>query len=265
MSTDIQALTDSVKKKANWLKWGLGIGAVALVAPFIWMMVYAMLGVAALGAATLIAIGVGLALVNLSPVLAMKFQNAKIKAIIAEAEKNPIPTLWEGHRKDAEELAEMNKAIEDYATEINNVRSRMQSLSKDLSQEDKDGFENDIATLEQDLTLQEQDYEQAMTDHAAQEVQIKRASAIWDLNMAVNKASSKNMNRAEETMAKIKRETALDAVNASMNRSKAQLRARIRARANAANAGPGKPALTHQPADVIEMEPAKDVTYALRK
>lgn len=255
-STEVQTLIDSVKSKSTKLKWAIGLGAALVLAPVTWAIGYAVLGATFAGAALALAGAVGLTVVNLTPVFLMKLENRKIQMIIDEANRNPIPTLWNEHKKDAEDLAEMLSAIEDYATEIGNVESKMKRLTTDLTPDDLASFESDINAMKTDLALQEQDYAEAMDNHNKQEVQIKRASAIWDLNMAVSAANAKNVNRAEETLAKIKRETALDAVTSSMNRSKAQLRARILNRAGTGQLTgvDRRPALSNSPSDVIDVQ-----------
>lgn len=248
-------MIEKIKRKSNIAKWGLGLGAALVLAPLTWYVAYAVLGAAFLGAAVALAGVVGLTVVNLTPVFLMKLENRKIQMIMAEATRNPIPTLWAGHKQDAEDLDGMLQSIEDYATEIGNVDSKMQKLTSDLTPQDLEAFKQDIDAMRHDLQLQEQDYSDAMKAHANQEVQIKRASAIWDLNMAVSAANAKNVNRAEETIAKIKRETALDSVTSGMNRSKAQLRSRILNRMNSQSVGTSHPlSITNQPAeDVIEV------------
>lgn len=226
----LEVVKERVLRRANIAKWGLGLVGVLLVAPVIWMLAYAVLGAAALGVSLVVAGVVGLTIVNMAPVVTMKLANAKIKAIMAEAARNPIPTLWNEWEKDGEELREFEKAIADYATEIENVQSKAKKLTVDLKPEDLQQFQDDIDAMRQDLALQQGDLDQARQEHEQFRLEVKRASAIWDLNMAVSKANAKNLNRAEETMARIKKETALDTVTASMNRSKAQLRERIRSR-----------------------------------
>lgn len=253
MSTDIQPIIDEIKKRANWKMWGLGLGAALLLGPIAWFLASALLGIAAAGVSAAIAGAVVLTVINVAPWFTMKMANTRIALIIAEAQRNPIPTLWEGWRRDGEELAQYNASITEYEGEIHAVEAKMQKLTKNLTPEDIASFERDLVVLRQDLTLQIQDYDDALRQHGLHELEINRASAIWDMTMAMNKANAKNLNLAQTAMEKIKKDTALDAVSKSMGRSKAQLGARIRARANVANAGPGTPALSHNPSPVIDI------------
>jgi hypothetical protein len=197
-STEVQVLIEKIKKKSNWAKWGIGLVGVLLLAPLVWAMAYAILGAAFLGTSLALAAAVGLVVINYTPVFMMKLQNARINAIIAEANKNPIPTLWNEFEKDTVEVDEMEAAI-------------------------------------------------------GEKVEIERASAIWDLGMAMNKANAKNLAaQRESTISRIKKETALDSVTASMNRGKVALRQRINSRRRVADEG-GAPRLGMSTPDVIEM------------
>jgi multidrug efflux pump subunit AcrB len=232
--TDIDTLKDQVRKKAKWLKYGLAAAAIILIGPLFYWLAYALVGAALAGIAAGFAFCVAGALAAIGPYLAMKFENTRINLILAEAAQNPIPTLWNQHRKDQEEVEEMAKAILDYDTEIENLKGKARTLSSDLSPDDLAAFDSDIRAMQEDLALQVEDLDNARADLAKQALEIKRAAAFWQLNMAVSAANSKNVaSRAEDTMARLKKETALDSVTSSTNRSKAQLRARIRNRTSA--------------------------------
>jgi len=230
---DIEVLKGQIQRKAKWLKYGLAATGIIIVGPLFYLLAYAMLGVAFASGAALLAWAAASALTAFAPVISMKFENAKINMIMAEATKNPIPTLWAAHEVDAKDLADMEQAIVDYETDILNVRDKTTQLAKDMKPEDVVLFENDIRAMEADLALQQQDLLEAQQAHKAQEVAITRAAAIWELGMTVSRANQRNMaDRAASTLQRIKKETALDAVTDSMNRSKAQLNRRIRNRAS---------------------------------
>jgi hypothetical protein len=241
---DINQAIETAKKRFTIAQWVIGIGGGLLVAMFAWIAVVAALGAAAVGTAFAIAATVGLAIVNATPVVIKKASNMRIEALMreqnrhlaaiqAEAERNPIPTLWNQHAEDGKEIQEMKDALMEYAAEIGNVQAKAKKLSSALRPEDLEAFNQDIAMMQADLELQEQEYAETVAAHKAAEVEIQRASAIWDLQMAVENANAKNANRVQDTLSKIKRDTALDAVTAKLNTSKAKLRARIRERAPA--------------------------------
>ena len=253
MSTDIDTVVASIKAKSNRAKVALTILGVLLLAPLAWYLALAIFGAAMLGLALAFAGAVGATVIAGVPWLLTRLANKRIEWVIAEAQRSPIPTLWAGHQQDASDIEAMADAITEYATEIGNAQDKARKLERDLLPQDLASFQRDVAAMQHDLELQEEDLRQARLDHAKQEAEIKRASAIWDLNMAVASANARNMfSRATDTLAKIKKDTALDAVTTSMNRSKAQLRRRIQER-TAAHAAP---VLTHQDANVIDLAPA---------
>ena len=249
---ELNQVIETSKKRFTIAQWVIGIGGGLLFAMFAWIAVVAALGAAAVGTAFAIAGAVGLVIVNATPVFIKKARNMRIEALMkeqnrhlaaiqAEAERNPIPTLWNQHAEDAKEIQEMNDALLEYAAEIGNVQAKAKKLSSALRPEDLEAFNQDIAMMQADLALQEQEYAETVAAHKAAEVEIQRASAIWDLQMAVENANAKNANRVQDTLSKIKRDTALDSVTAKLNTSKAKLRARIRERTSA-----GVPTTIHQ-------------------
>lgn len=254
LSTDLQSAIDKISKKSTALKWVAGLAGVVFIGFTVWAILYIALGVAALGL-TLAVTGIaGAAFIHWWPTYMDRLRTRKIERIIEDARKSPIPTLWDEHDKDGIEINGFASAIEDYATEIGNCQSKARSLSKDLQPQDLEQFENDIALMQEDLLLQEHDLAELRADHKKQEVEIKRAAAIWDLNMAVSKANAKNLSaRREETISRIRKETALDSVTSSMNRSKAQLRTRINSRRQMGTGASSTLAISSNPSDVIDV------------
>lgn len=230
-STEVQTLVNKIKKRSNIAKWGIGMAAVLLLAPLVWYVAYAVLGAAFLGLSLAVAGVVGLAIIHFTPVVMMKLENAKINAIMAEANKNPIPTLWNEYEKDVQEADEFQQSIQDYSAEIENVKSKRDKLASKLTEKDLSTFDADIAAMQEDCRLQEQELLELRITLQRQQTEIERAAAIWDLGMAVNKANSKNQAaQRESTLSRIRKETALDSVTANLNRGKAALRQRINSR-----------------------------------
>lgn len=252
-NNEMQVLIEKIKKKSTFMKWGIGLAGVLLLAPLVWALAYAILGAAFLGLSLTIAGAVGMAIIYYTPVFMMKLQNAKINAIIAEAQKNPIPTLWSEFDKDTGEVDEMEQAIGEYGTEIENVKSKRDKLASKLTAKDLEAFDGDIATMEEDFQLQQTELAELRTGLDKQKVEIERASAIWDLGMAMNKANAKNLAaQRESTLSRIKKETALDSVTASMNRGKVQLRMRIQSRRRVAE-GDGVQRIALSPTESLEI------------
>ena len=230
-NSEIQTAIENIKSKMSKTKWVIGILGVMVLAPLTWILAYGILGLAAAGGALAVA-GVVAATIwyGTEPFL-MRLQNKRIQLIMEEATKNPIPTLWNEHAKDQKEVNDLEQAIIDYSTEIGNCISKKDKLVSKLKPEDIESFENDIRLMQEDLRLQEEDLQELKDGLVKQQAEIERASAIWDLGMAVSKANAKNLSaQRQETLSKIKRETALESVTSNMNRGKAQLRMRINSR-----------------------------------
>ena len=234
---------DDIKKArlATKLKWGLALLGALIIAPVVFLIVKGLVGLALAGA-------IGLVIVQMAPVFSMKLANWKLKLIVGEAQKNPIETMIADLQDDRDARNEADQSITDYETEIGNIESNMQALTSDLHPDDIAAFRQDIAAMRTDLQLQQVDLSQFDAEIAKKEIEVRRAQAIWKMNMVIDAANAKhNARRADETMKKIKSQTAIDAVSRSSAAARAQLNQRIRNRKS------GAPALTHQPADVIEM------------
>lgn len=251
MSTDIDTMVGAIQKKSKWIKLGVGIGVVTLLGPILWFAVSAMLGAAALGLATALVGAICLAIVNFTPVVAMKLENAKINAIKAEATKNPIPTLQASLIEDKKARDEDDRAITDFDSEISNIEDKFDTLTRDLTPKDVDKFRSDIEEMKTELFAQQKDLAEVDRIIGLKEVAIKRASAIWQLSMVIGGANAKFSQRnADAAIKQIKEETAIDSVNKAMATSRAQLRQRVRNRQEA----PSPLGITSQPTNVIEME-----------
>lgn len=244
-----------VSKKSTFLKWGLGIAGVLLIGPFAWWLAYSLLGIAAAGVAAGVAGAVGLAWVYGSEVVVMKLKNRQIMAIQAEATKNPIPTLWSVHEAEKNELAQVRALVVSFAAEIENVRSKADSLDGQLTKEDIDAFRADADLMEVDLRAQEEAYDEAVRGLEDFRLQIVRAAAIWDMNMAMAKANAFSQKRAMDTLQQLKRDTALDSCVRRMNTSKAELRMRVRARHHSSSVVESLPAPAAS-GEVLDFTPA---------
>lgn len=242
---DIQDLDPRKMKIATGLKWALGLLGALIIAPVIFLIVKGLVGLA-------LAAIVGLAVVNFMPVLSMKMANWKWKLIVAEAQKNPIETMYEELADDRNARAESDQEITAYETEINNIESNMTSLTTDLQPEDIETFRREIAAMREDLALMQIDLTQFDAEILKKDVEVRRSKAIWQMNMVIDSANKRyNTRLAEATMKKIKTQTAIDAVSRSSAAARAQLNQRIRNRKAGTMPTATVAALAHQPPDLI--------------
>jgi hypothetical protein len=171
----------------------------------------------------LIACGViGLAAVTFGPVIADKAANWRLKMLKAEAAKNPVETLQL-------QLIERRTALEENLESIGKLRAnnmdfadKVQVFKRDFPEEATQ-FEAQLESMNELLREHEQKYTEATTATDQFEKEIRRADAIWKMTLAAADAAHGAKLTIEDFTAKIKKETALDAIQSGMNRSFSEL------------------------------------------
>lgn len=252
VTDDVQVIIERIKKKSNLAKWAAGITGSVLIVFAVWTILYAVLGLLALGASLATAAIAGAAFINWWPGYLERLQTRKIERVIQRARQSPIPTMWDEHSKDVAEADQFETSIVEYDTEINNCINKRKQLAPNLTESDLVEFDGEIAEMQRDLALQEADLAQVRDDIAKQEVAIKRFSALWDLAQARNKANEKNVGaRREDEISRLRKDSAMDSVTDALNSSKAKMRARINARRKFTTGSPA--VLENNPSEVIEV------------
>lgn len=192
------------------------------------------------GAITLMVAGVvgaiGFGLIGLAPVAALKFANYKeraiqeenvdnIKKIKSAAQENPIPTLYLDLANRQKEAADFEERVaKNDALYKKNVRKTNEFI--------KQYSENDpaITTLKEQLQL----HEQAIKAQVAQldvvkksvsqyESTVKRADDLWEISKGIQEANEILENQ-QDIFSRIRKDTALDAVENSVNLAFSQMR-----------------------------------------
>src|ERR1035437_1881192 len=217
MST--QLTPEQRKQRTETLIKIAGVGGVALlIGPF------AMTILSGLGA--LVALGITAAIayvaINMTSVFAMKVANWRLKAIKAEAMKNPCETLQN-------EYIKKQHALEDYRTNIARFAAQVMAFADQVKGYVKDGLEDaqtyveQLNKMKQLLELRKQKYQDAQDMLAQFSETIARTEKKWKMAcaaMAMNEAAGEI---AGDAFDKICIETALDSVQTKLNESFAEL------------------------------------------
>lgn len=231
---EVQVLLDNVAASLKKKKWLFGLAAVLLLPMVVWWLAYAILGAAALMASLGIAAAVGLAIVYYAPVVEMKLRNARQNAIIAEATKNPIPTMRAEWEKDGEEIEQFRASIVKFDTAVEAAKKQVDKLAADMTAADLQEFQDDYDTKKADVAAQYQDLANLEEGHRKADVEIKRLNAIWESANAMSKAGALNMGtRKLDAISAIKRDAAFNAIVEANAAAKAQMRARMEQRKSA--------------------------------
>lgn len=200
---------------ATWAKWGLGIAGAAIVAPAVFLAIKGMVGLIVAGV-------LGLAIVHGAPVLSMVFANWKIKAVKAEAMRNPVETMQHVYMEKTAAVKAFAKRVEDFATEVRNFGDKLDGFRAQFPAE-APRFQETFSQMQQLLKLRRQRLAETREELLRFDGEIKKADAIWKMSLAASSMHRAAGMTEDSIMQRIKTETAVDAVQSSLNRALSQL------------------------------------------
>lgn len=186
-----------------------------LVSPFIWATIGGALGILTAGI-------IGVIVINFVPWFASALANWRLKALKYEAAKNPIETLQNDYAQKRQALIEFKQRIESTVGELFKFKGKLEGFKKKFPA-DAANYDKQYAQAVELLDRRKQRYKEGREKLALYEAEIERASAIWEMALAtaeMNKAASVDN---ESIVAKIQRDTALDAVQKALGMAFADL------------------------------------------
>jgi DNA repair exonuclease SbcCD ATPase subunit len=222
----ITSLKDSVSKKVSTLKWVLAGVVLIILGPAI------LTGVLA-GTAALIAGVIAFAAVQMFPVFSRYLVNKRtemliaeanrhLQAVKAEARKSPIETMQNVFQEQARQLKERADKITKFATKVNKYGQQVQELKKRFPS-DAATFDRVHADMAELLKRRQAKWKEAKAKHDQSSHEIERAQAIWEMGQATAELRESAGDLEAEFMQKIRRETAMDAVQESLAAAMADL------------------------------------------
>lgn len=208
-------MDDRKKILATRVTWALGLAAAALLAPVIVMAVQGLIGVA-------VATVVGLAIVHGAPVVGMTFANWKLKAIKAEAIRNPVETMQAVLIEKSSAVDAFSRRVEDFSTEVRNFSDKLDGFRAQFPAEAQK-FEETLRNMQRLLDLRRKRLAEARGELQRFEGEISKADAIWKMAQAASSMHRAAGMTEDSIMQRIKTETAVDSVQSSLNRALSQL------------------------------------------
>lgn len=201
-------------------KWKLILGGlgILIIAPLTTTLLWGVVGLLAI----LVGAVIGLAAIAWAPVFSMKLANARIKAIIAEADKNPIETMIAIDIARTQELAEKDQHLEDWDTELSNFDDEVIDMKKHYPEE-AGKYERISAQMHDALEAARKEQGQTRQDLYEFEQAIKKAKMLYKMALAAQRVTAFSKSAEEKVMENIKTEVAFDAVRSNLNRSFARL------------------------------------------
>jgi hypothetical protein len=201
----------SNKTKVRIIKWAIIGLCIAVGAPLAILLIKGLVGL-------IVAAVLGLAAINLAPVIAMKFANQKVKMIVTEAETNPIETLYNELNEKRQAAEKFKDSITAFRTEVRNFEQKT-SVFKQQYPEDAGRFESQLETMNKHLAFREGRYKQVQQEMQRFSDAIERAKALWDMSQSAQRMNKIAGMQSSDTFAQIKTDAALDSVMNSVNKA----------------------------------------------
>jgi hypothetical protein len=216
--TQIQDL--ELKKLKLDTKWKLILGSLGIlvIAPLTTTLLWSVLGLLAV----ILGGGIGLAAIAFAPVFSMKLANARIKAIMAEADKNPIETMIAVDIARTQELAEKDQHLEDWDTELSNFYDEVIAMKKEYPEE-ACKYQRISAQMHDAIAEARKEQTQARRDLYEFEQAIRKAKILYKMGLAAQRVTAFSKSAEEKVLENIKTEIAFDSVRSNLNRSFARL------------------------------------------
>jgi dGTP triphosphohydrolase len=202
----------------NVAKYGALLVVGFLVAPYIWVAIGGLIGLIVAGV-------VILATWMLRPVVFSFAANMRLKLIKAEAAKNPVETLQNDLKDKAQALAKRKDAIETLNSQIRTFSDKVDEIKATYGAEDG-GYQKlsrDLADLRRVYAHRCEKWKEAREQLRLYEEEIKRASMIWEAAQAAAAARETSGLTEDEFYAKLRAETAFEAIKKSYNDALASL------------------------------------------
>lgn len=199
----------------------VGLGVVGfIVSPVIFATIQGLVGL-------IVAAAIGLFAVNVAvPWYAMKIANWRLKAMKAEAAKNPVETLQNQYLEKEKQVEKFSQHIIDFSTAVENFAQKLKIFEKDYPDEAPQMREQ-LSKTRQLLSNKRQKLVQANEGLKAFKAEIKKVGAKWQIAqeaMAMNQAAGMTDESFMEQMIK---ETAIESVTTSLNRALAEIDAEL--------------------------------------
>lgn len=202
----------------NLAKYGAILVVGFFVAPYIWVAIGGIIGL-------IVAAAVLLTTWMLRPVAFSFAANMRLKLIKAEASKNPVETLQNDLKDKMVALDKRKDAIETLNSQIRTFSDKVDDIKATYGADDA-GYQKlsrDLVDLRRVYVHRCEKWKDAREQLKLYEEEIKRASMIWDAAQAAAAARETSGLTEDEFFAKLRTETAFDAIKKSYNDALASL------------------------------------------
>jgi len=205
------------RKKRVARRWRVGLALVVgvVAAPFVVAGIEGLAGLFVIWLLTTVA-------VQFAPVISMKVANLRLKAIKAEAEKNPIETMEATYAEKSEVIRAGDEKIVAFESRYRTYLDQLDDF-KEKHPSKADRFVQIARTMGTGLKRMKQKQAAAKEEQKAYWDKISEARAIFAMALAAQAVSELSATAEQQVFQDIKRQVAFDAVNTAFNRAVAEL------------------------------------------
>lgn len=208
-------MQDKKQILATRIKWAVAALACIVVAPFVFLLVQGIVGLA-------IAALCGAAIIAAAPVVAMKLANWKLKGLKAEARQNPIESRQNIALQARDRIRQAESELSGLATEVRNFADLVADLRRQQP-DDALEFEDQLAGLQKLLEARRQGLSEARQRANEFDAATQRAARRWKVAQAAIRMQKLSGSQQDDAMNKLLAEESLDAVQGAMNRALSEL------------------------------------------
>ena len=210
------------EQKKQRLLFGLNLVVVGIVACIVGPFAVIILHGLSILFALALTIGVAWIAMKFLGVFTLMIANASLKAMKAEAMRNPVETLQTEYVKKQDALNVFKQQLTKFIAEVNNFESKVRQYVRDQL-EDADVYVGQLKKMHQLEDLRKQKYtdaEQSLADFAEA---IRRTDTKWKMACAAQHMSEAAGEMEGDVFDKICIETAIESVQTKLNQSFADL------------------------------------------
>jgi hypothetical protein len=194
----------------------IGVGVVGLfVAPYVLISIKGLIGLAIAGFLSFI-------IINFIPVVASMVANWRLKALKAEANRNPVETLQNDWNRKNSKIQEFRQSVVTFRGKIETFGSKLEKFD-DKHPEEAERFRLILNKMKELLGFRERKLSGAQRDLELYKSDIEKAGDIWEMGQVANEMAEAAGMTEDEFFAEIQKKTAIDSIQNNINTAIAEL------------------------------------------
>lgn len=206
------------KRIALITKWAIVGVACLLIAPLTMVILQGALGAAAIAVAGV----VGYTCIELAPVFSMKIANIRMKAIMNEAEKNPIETMQNVFAEQSQIIRDKDNSIMEFEGSLADYHDKVIAISKKYPEEGQ-RYQEIYGKMQNALKSMKNKQSIAKAAQREYRDQIDKAKMLYDMALTTAKVTALSQSAQDEVFMDIKKQVSFDSVNHKFNTAVAAL------------------------------------------